>query len=194
LFENGVEGTMAWISLAIVGGIALTVSEIWLAVIAFRESNSCGLLTLFIPFYNVYYAITRRSQTKLVIYIGAIGLLSFVFGLGLFFTTNQSEVKPVLKEFMEAGLSKDVARAYTFCHQSVNREDVVNLINKTPEVFTGYKNTSITSLNVTYGTDGTFAEISGIMTYMHGEKKPFYALMFKEEPKVWKIVEIRFSD
>jgi hypothetical protein len=37
---------------------------IWLVVIAFREEARCGLMFLFVPFYAIYYMLTRLAETK----------------------------------------------------------------------------------------------------------------------------------
>jgi hypothetical protein len=37
---------------------------IWLVVVAFREDAGCGLMFLFVPFYQLYYIWTRMAETK----------------------------------------------------------------------------------------------------------------------------------
>ncbi|HVV99346.1 MAG TPA: prolyl oligopeptidase family serine peptidase [Planctomycetaceae bacterium] len=43
--------------------IALLVAAIWLLVIAFQEDAICGLLCIFVPFYQLYFIISRWSLT-----------------------------------------------------------------------------------------------------------------------------------
>jgi hypothetical protein len=71
---------MSWIDilwLAVMGipMLIMTVCMIWLLVIAFKESISCGLLSLFVPFYFVYHAITRWDNSKKPVIGFAIAIL-----------------------------------------------------------------------------------------------------------------------
>lgn len=52
------------LAIAITGSVIQFVWGIWIATIAFKESIWHGLLCIFLPFYGVYYAISRWSQCK----------------------------------------------------------------------------------------------------------------------------------
>jgi hypothetical protein len=43
---------------------------IWMVVIAFGEATRCGLMFMFLPFYSIYYIVTRYAETK-----GALSLV-----------------------------------------------------------------------------------------------------------------------
>jgi len=52
------QATCGWV-LVLVFEILILVSAVWLTVIAFIESWVCGLMFMFVPFYWLYYVITR---------------------------------------------------------------------------------------------------------------------------------------
>ncbi len=55
---------------------------IWLAVIAFGEATSCGLMFLFLPFYSFYYIATRFAETKEAFsLVGAVIVVELVLSL-----------------------------------------------------------------------------------------------------------------
>lgn len=63
------------------GGLVFFAYSIVLTVIAFREEVRCGLFFLFVPFYSLYYVITRFSKCKSAFnYVWASGL---AVGLGV---------------------------------------------------------------------------------------------------------------
>ena len=70
--------------MVIAGYIVMGICSIWLIVVAFRESALHGLLCWFVPFYAIYYAITRWEDCKrpaLGILSGvAVGVAGAVFG------------------------------------------------------------------------------------------------------------------
>ncbi|MEX2561106.1 MAG: prolyl oligopeptidase family serine peptidase, partial [Pirellulales bacterium] len=66
-----------------VGLIVSTVAGVWLLCIAFMEDVVCGLLYLFLPFYSLYYVITRWSAVK-VQFLSTMGGSALMFA-GLFF-------------------------------------------------------------------------------------------------------------
>ena len=50
--------------LSLAGWAAVIAFSIWLLVIAFQEDVLQGLLSLFVPFYVLYYVITRWETCK----------------------------------------------------------------------------------------------------------------------------------
>ena len=72
-----------WIAV-IAGSVIFIIGALWLFNTAFGESTSCGLLCMFVPFYAVYYAITRWEDTKKPFVVGLIGLVFLIAGLSAF--------------------------------------------------------------------------------------------------------------
>jgi len=100
--------------LAIIGGTILFVSAIWITIIAYQESTSCILLSIFIPFYDLYYLVTRWDKTKRPFIIGLIGFVALVGGIVPTFMQTKADLEPVVAEFMEAGAVLDVDTAYLY--------------------------------------------------------------------------------
>ena len=59
--------------LLFIGYIIMLISWGWIVVIAFKDSLMCGLLFSFIPFYSVYYIITRWEKSKEPFIIHLVG-------------------------------------------------------------------------------------------------------------------------
>ena len=175
---------------AVIGGVILLVGAIWLVIIAFRESTSCGLLYMFLPFYSIYYAITRWSETKKPFLIGLIGVIALIGGLvpTIIQTVTQvkSEVEPVITEFMEAGVAKDVDRAYSYCLSSVSKEELARLITNNYELFEGFEDVTTSSLSVQTSAGITTAECIGTIIYSSDRRLPFEATLVKEN-SIWRI-------
>lgn len=64
-----------------VGYLIMLISASWIVFIAFKESLKCGLLYICIPFYSLYYIITRWSKTREPFIIHLIGWLIFFMAL-----------------------------------------------------------------------------------------------------------------
>jgi hypothetical protein len=73
----------------LVGMIMMAIGGIGLIVIAFTESVACGLLYLFVPFYCLYYVITRWADTKRFFLLSLGGWL-MVIALGIFLPAVQA--------------------------------------------------------------------------------------------------------
>ena len=67
--------------LLVVGYIIMLVSWGWIGLIAFKASLSCGLLFAFIPFYAIYYIITRWEQSKEPLIIHLAGWIVFAIAM-----------------------------------------------------------------------------------------------------------------
>ncbi len=63
----------------LVGAILLFVSNIMIIYVAFNEDLACGLMLLFVPFYSLYYIITRFDEVAESLLLMAIGF-GFVMG------------------------------------------------------------------------------------------------------------------
>jgi hypothetical protein len=74
---------------AFAGLIMMVVGGIGLIVVAFMESAVCGLLYLFVPFYGLYYVITRWEDTRRFFLLSFCGWF-LVIALGLFLPALQS--------------------------------------------------------------------------------------------------------
>ena len=171
---------------AVIGGVILLVGAIWLLIIAFRESTSCGLLYMFLPFYSIYYPITRWAKTKKPFLIGLIGVVALIGGLVPTLVQTKGEVEPVITEFIEAGVAKDVDRAYACCHSSISKEEVAKLIINNYDLFEGFEDLTTSSLSVVSSAGITTAEFSGAIIYSGDRRLPFEASLVKEND-IWRI-------
>ncbi len=58
---------------AVIGLILSMVGGIWSLLVAFRESVTCGLLYLLLPFYSIYYLFTRWEEMHRPFLVGLAG-------------------------------------------------------------------------------------------------------------------------
>jgi fermentation-respiration switch protein FrsA (DUF1100 family) len=101
--------------LPLVGLLALGVGEIWLMVIAFKESLRRGLMYIVVPFYSLYYGRTRWPKTRmpfftLLIGFGIVAISIFViipYGFSHLLTHARSRpMEPeITTSSVDAGLS-----------------------------------------------------------------------------------------
>ena len=55
---------------------------IWMVVIAFGEATLCGLLFMFLPFYGIYYIVTRYAEIKEALsLVGAVIVVEIAFSV-----------------------------------------------------------------------------------------------------------------
>jgi hypothetical protein len=81
---------------------------IWGIVNAFRESAVCGVLYLFLPYYSLYYTISRWSEMARPFAISFVGTLMFVVvPLGLVF----AGAFPQLQQNADRMVANDMAHA-----------------------------------------------------------------------------------
>ena len=177
------------IVVAVVGIIAFIVGWIWMARIAFKESNGQGVLCLLVPFYAVYYAITRWANAKKPFIIVLVGLVALVGGFVPTIMGVKSEVEPVIVEFMQAGVLQDADRAYTCCHASISREELRNFIMNNYDLFEGFKDITMSGFSVQTTAGITTADFSGAVIYSGDVRLPLEASLVKEND-IWKITEI----
>src|SRR5207244_2783805 len=57
-----------------------TVAGFWHLIIAFQEGPMCGLLCLFVPFYSLYYLITRWDETQRPFFLNLAGAFLLIAG------------------------------------------------------------------------------------------------------------------
>jgi len=179
---------------AIIGGIVGGVGWIWIAITAFRESTSQGLLCI-IPFYAIYYAIKRWSAAKkpLVIGLVGVGLVLLIVGI-VSILMPFAGVKAVIMEFMEAGAAKDVEAAYAcWSPQWATEEEIAEFIESSyDDVFTGYERLTIHQRIGQSIAGITTCYVSGSIIYT-GPGDPrlsFQASLVKDNDGCWKITDI----
>ncbi len=68
--------------LALVGIGCLLVGAVGMLVVPFQESVVCGLCSIFVPFYSLYYVITRWDEMRRWVGIYLLGVMMFV-GMGV---------------------------------------------------------------------------------------------------------------
>jgi hypothetical protein len=67
-------GVLTFAVVSVVGGFGLTIAgNLGLLVLAFGESAGCGVLTLLVPCYAFYYAVTRRGNAMGFLLTGISG-------------------------------------------------------------------------------------------------------------------------
>lgn len=181
------------IILAAMGGIILWVGVIWSVIIAFRESTSHGLLSLFVPFYVIYYDITRWAKAKKPFVIGLIGLVLFVCGIVPSIGQFKSEAEPVIAAYMEAGAAGDVDGQYKCCSPRVfTKEEVSEFLDDNYALFEGFKDVSISSWSWESRAGITTGYVAGAIIYTDDTRWPFEAWLVKEND-VWKLTGFQFG-
>lgn len=71
------------IGLMVFGYIIITIYGIRMIVVAFMEDVMCGVLWLFVPFYSLYYLITRWSRLGNLFTMQLLGLVFVGIGMGM---------------------------------------------------------------------------------------------------------------
>ena len=139
-----------------------------------------------------------------------VAIIVVVIGAAVYYALKRrhSEMKSVIREFMEAGAAKNVEAAYACCSpQSLTKERIAELIKSSYDVFAGYERLSINSLgtrsvsgisdvtditDVFEGTKITEGDVGGAIIYTGGKKLPFTAQLVKEN-YIWKITGIQIG-
>jgi len=182
--------------LAIIGGIVAGAGWIWILITAFRESKSQGLLCI-MPFYAVYYAINRWSDTRTPIVISLVGVGFALLIVGIVFSLMP--VKAVITKFMEAGAAGDVEAAYACWSpwSATKKGEIDEFIESNCDVFIGYKRLTIHQRIGGKSFDGiTTCSVGGDIIYT-GAGDPrlsFHAQLHKDNYGRWKIVNIRIGN
>jgi hypothetical protein len=119
-----------------------------------------------------------------------VGIIGFVIWR---IVRHRSELKPVIAEFMEAGKAKNVDAAYACCsHYSPTKEDIVDLMKSSYDLFADYESLSIRGTASQSGGGTTEAYVNGRIIYTGGNKLGFKCSLMKEND-VWKIAGIQIG-
>ena len=177
---------------AVIGGIVAGVGWIWILITAFRESTSQGLLCI-LPPYAIYYGIKKWSDAKKPLVIYSVGIIILIVGivssLAPFFG-----VGPVITEFMEAGVARNVEEAYNcWSPQSATEEEIAEFIESNyDDIFAGYERLTINQRIGQSIAGITTCDVSGWIIYT-GPGDPrlsFQASLVKDNDGCWKITDI----
>ena len=177
---------------AIIGGIVGGVGWIWIAITAFRESTSQGLLCI-IPPYAIYYGIKKWSDAKKPLVVYSVGIVLLIVGV-VSILAPFSGVQPVIAEFMEAGAARDVEAAYPcWSPQWATEEDIAEFIESNyDDVFASYERLTINQRIGQSVAGITTCYVSGWIIYT-GPGDPrlsFQASLEKDHDGCWKITDI----
>lgn len=134
-------------------------------IAAFHESTSQGLLCLFVPPYAISHATELKRQ--------------------------RTEVESVVTEFMEAGAAKDVEAAFAcWSPQSLTKEGITELIERSYKIFSGYERLAISSQNPKSSGGIDSYHVKGDIIYTGDQRWPFEVWLVKDN-YVWKIAGIQ---
>ena len=64
------------------GGIIGAVGGFRILLNAFAEDTLCGLLYLFLPYYSMYYLVTRWAENSRPFLLSLLGTLTMMIGMG----------------------------------------------------------------------------------------------------------------
>lgn len=106
LFVPGI--AMLYIILALITGVALSLwGGIKLLVTAFQEDAICGVMFLFVPFYWLYFTITRWHETSKPFIVYALGVVAVLSAIGMMFSmkagANRADAE--FAQLMNPGIS-----------------------------------------------------------------------------------------
>jgi hypothetical protein len=119
-----------------------------------------------------------------------VGVVAFIIWRVI---RQRSELKPVITEFMEAGVARNVEKAYACCsHYSPSKEDIVDLIKSSYDVFAGYERFTIKNHASESGGGTTETYVNGRIIYAGGKKLAYECSLMKEDG-VWKIAGIQIG-
>jgi hypothetical protein len=76
------------------GMLAMLVSGLWCLGIAFSEDILCGLLWIVVPFYNLYFIISRFQETKKPLALMLIGILLYVGSIPVLISAFSADGRP----------------------------------------------------------------------------------------------------
>jgi hypothetical protein len=185
---------LGFLILGAIGFLLLFACLVWLIIIAFKESKACGFLSLLVPYYFIYYAITRWKRTKLSVFIGATGLIVFVLVVVTPMMLYKSEVTPIITGFIQAGGDKGIDNGYSFWVPDTNKDKIIQIINEHYDVFAGFQSIKITAKSWEFPwSGGTNFTCNGTIYYGNGNEINFGATLSKYNND-WKIKYIDIGD
>lgn len=79
--------------LIIFGNVIVVVYSIRIIIVAFQEDITCGLLYLFLPFYSLYYFVTRWDRVKGFIIMWMVGNMFASIGGGMIAMAPMMKIK-----------------------------------------------------------------------------------------------------
>lgn len=135
---------------------------------------------------------------------GLVGIICCgfaVFGGVRLFQNLQAEsdaIQPTLRAFLDAGQRGDAAAALRLfaddAAASVSLADLDRLFMQRPAIFAAYTDITIDSINVFSGTEGTTANIAGMISYRDGAPSRSYTAALRKEGGTWMLTQIQFPD
>lgn len=136
------------------------------------------------------------SGLVIVLCCGAAVLGGFRLFQGL--QAEQAAIQPTLRAFFEAGERHDAAAALDLfaaaAGADVSLDDLARLFDQRPEIFAGFSDVTVGSLQVTSGTWGTTGRVEGFVTYADEAPQRRYAAVLRKEGDAWKLVSIQFPE
>lgn len=136
--------------------------------------------------------------------LSLVGLLCCglsVFGGFQLFQGLQAErdaIQPTLRAFLDAGERGDAEAALALFADdalpNVSADDLDRLFEERPELFAGFRDVTVETINVTRGTMGTVGRVEGLVTYAGGSPQRSYTATLRKEGATWKLVSIQFPD
>ena len=115
---------------------------------------------------------------------------------------QRSKLKAIIAEFMEAGAARNIEAAYACCsHYSPTKEDIVELIERSYDVFRDYERFTISEQQYRSGERITEAYVDGEIIYTGrdgaiictGRKKQAFKCSLMKENGVWKIAGVQIG-
>lgn len=169
--------------------LIVAICTIWLIIIAFKESTSRGLLSLFVPYFVIYYGVTRWKKTKRIFAISATALIFFIAGLVVPPMLWKSEVTPVIEGFMQAGATNNIEKAHTYWIFYTRIDTVARIIREHDDVFVGFESFTTSSIDMK-GDSGsligwTEGWINGELHFGNGNSTDFGIMLVKHNNAWW---------
>lgn len=149
---------------------------------------------------------TRMRQRLLIggSMLALVGVLCCglaVFGGFQLFQGIEAEreaIQPTLRAFLEAGELADASAAIALfaddAATQVSVGDLARLFQERPELFAGFSNVTVETINVTRGTIGTIGRVEGHVTYEGDASQRTYTATLRKEGEAWKLVSIQFPE
>jgi hypothetical protein len=180
----------AFLAIGAIGFIGFWVGFVWIIVTAFKESKSCGLLSIFVPYYFIYYGITRRSKAKRALLFCASGISIFIMSfipLMILNSNADSRVESVMSDFVEAASAQDINVAYSYWAPGTSMSTVSGLISKYQQEFQNVEKISKKESRLTFkyyrNMEITY---NGNINHTNGQSTKF-GLIAVGENDSWKI-------
>ena len=153
-------------ALAAIGFVAFFTCYVRLVVLAFKERTTFGLLLLFVPYYFIYYGISRWKKTKLSTIIGAIAVFIFIGAILTPSILIRYQVKPVLTKFIQASADINIYEAYNYWIPDTNEDFVGQLVVNNEKIFTQFKKFTIRNIQTNYPWNGDLhSQLNGTIYY-----------------------------